>query len=804
MHIYMLKPKTQVLLVQLGSPKSPSVNDVRIYLKKFLKDRRVIDLPRWFWIPILYGWVLIFRPFSSAKKYMRIWDTNGKIFPLVKWTQNLVQKISKNLSKNILIEDAYVLENKSIPDVIKRWEKKSIDDRENFWLIFPQFPQYSESTIASVYDQISKGFEHSSLIPQIKFINQFHLFKSFIDLSAKKINQEILNFNPDLVILSFHGLPVRQIISKNDPYFHQCFETFYYLKSNIKFNQEKIIQCFQSRFGSEPWLSPDTSIVAKEAVQNGIKKILVYCPSFTVDCLETTDEIGHELNEEISALGGELRLVNCLNDDDDWAKSLTLFIENHCSSNIVEQDENIYYPTLKYLEKKEEEILMLSQKSSKPLSDDSKKVIKIVFLTLFLDLIGFSIIFPMFPAMAKHYLEVDSDNIFLKAIFGTVTSLTDFSGMKMNNANIVLFGGILGALYSFLQFLAAPIWGTISDRIGRKPVLLVSVFGLTLSYLLWFFSGSFTLLLLARFVGGIMGGNLSTASAVVADVTDKENRSKGMAFIGIAFALGFILGPAIGGALTLVDLTKIFPDFTSFGLNPFSMPALFAFVLSGINFVSILVNFKETLPPEKRGKGTVERSANLLKLFKPLPYNGVNLTNLSHFIFLTAFSGMEFTLTFLAAERLGYGPMDNAYMFVFIGFIIAFVQGGYVRRKANVVGENKMAIYGFISVIPGLIFIAFAAKAWMLYAGLFFLAVGSAMIIPCQTSAVSLYSPSNVQGHVLGIFRSLGSLARVIGPIVASLIYWKLGGAFPYLIGTFILIIPILMVRKLPPFPKFD
>jgi MFS family permease len=187
---------------------------------------------------------------------------------------------------------------------------------------------------------------------------------------------------------------------------------------------------------------------------------------------------------------------------------------------------------------------------------------------------------------------------------------------------------------------------------------------------------------------------------------------------------------------------------------------------------------------------------------KPLPVPGINLTNLSYFLFITAFSGMEFTLTFLAVERLGYTSMDNAYMFIFIGFVIGMVQGGYVRRKAHSVGEIKMSFMGLITIIPGLVLLAFANAGWMLYAGLFFLAVGSAMIIPCLTSLVSFYTPSHMQGQSLGIFRSLGSLGRVLGPIYASLVYWKFGSVSAYLIGAALILIPAVLVRKLPAPPK--
>jgi MFS family permease len=433
---------------------------------------------------------------------------------------------------------------------------------------------------------------------------------------------------------------------------------------------------------------------------------------------------------------------------------------------------------------------------STPLSKNAKQSLKIVFLTLFLDLVGFSIIFPLFPSLAKFYLAVDGDNPILKFIFGGITDLMSIGGSNMSA--IVLFGGALGALYSFLQFLAAPLWGSLSDRIGRKPVLLISVFFLALSYLLWFFSGSFTLLIIARFLGGVMGGNISTATAVVGDVTIAENRSKGMATIGIAFALGFIIGPAMGGILSMVNLVEIYPELEAYGVNPFSLAALLAFVLSVINFIWILIKFEETLPKDKRGQNDSDRSFNLIKLFSPLPYKGVNLTNISHFLFLMAFSGMEFTLTFLAMERLQYESMDNAYMFIFIGFIIALVQGGYVRRKSRIVGEKNMAMQGLVLLIPGLLIIGYSHSSWGLYVGLFFLAVGSSLTIPCLTSLISLYTPPESQGRSIGIFRSLGALSRVIGPIAASLLYWKFGSSYPYIIGAAFLIIPLVMITKLP------
>lgn len=441
----------------------------------------------------------------------------------------------------------------------------------------------------------------------------------------------------------------------------------------------------------------------------------------------------------------------------------------------------------------------MSEKSKvETLSPHAKSTIKIVFLTLFLDLVGFSIIFPLFPAMIKHYLEADPDNFCLGIILNAVGHLQGFAGQAKTATPVVLFGGILGALYSFLQFLMAPFWGSLSDKLGRKRILIISVSGMALCYLIWIFSGSFTLLIVSRLIGGIMAGNISTANAAISDVTTEATRSRGMAFVGIAFGTGFIFGPALGGFTALIHLDQIFPNLVPYGLNPFSAPALLAFVLSAINLASIIVNFKETLPPEKRGQSERKRSANPLFLFKRHEHPGINLTKYANFFFLTAFSGMEFTLTFLAAEKLGYSARDNAIMFVYIGVLMALIQGGFVRRKAHSIGEKKMALMGMILVIPGLVTLALVQTSFTLFLGLTFLAFGMAMIIPCLTALVSLYADSKTQGQAIGTYQSLGSLARVVGPFSASILYWRLGASQAYLLGAMMIGLPILLVSKLP------
>ena len=420
----------------------------------------------------------------------------------------------------------------------------------------------------------------------------------------------------------------------------------------------------------------------------------------------------------------------------------------------------------------------------------------LIFLTIFLDLIGFSIIFPLFPHMLSHYFEREGDTGLLGAVLELIRSA---AGNQGSIQHAVLFGGVLGSLYSLLQFLFAPFWGGLSDRTGRRPVLLITVAGLAASYFLWFWSGSFLLLVVSRLFGGMMAGNISVATAAVADSTPPEKRAQGMGIIGAAFGLGFILGPPLGAALSAIDLTRAAPSLANYGVNPFSAAAGGAFLLSAVNWVVLWKWFPETLRPEDRGKAREGgRTINLAKLFHPVDIPGVHRANLTWFVYLLSFSGMEFTLTFLAVERFGFTQMQNGYMFVFIGLIIAFVQGGMIRQLAPVYGEKSLAIAGFLSVAPGILLTGFARTQGMLYLGLALMAFGSALITPSLSSLVSLYTPSSRQGSVLGVFRSLGALARAVGPLSAAIAYWRFGSKAAYAVGTAILVVPFLMVLTLP------
>ena len=426
-----------------------------------------------------------------------------------------------------------------------------------------------------------------------------------------------------------------------------------------------------------------------------------------------------------------------------------------------------------------------------------RPILLLVFLVAFLDLVGFSIIFPVFPQLLAHYLALEGPESTLGRLMAHLQALAG----GHENADflvMVLFGGVLGSVYSFLQFLFAPVWGALSDRIGRRPTLLFTLAGTILGYVGWMFAGQFWVLVAARLIGGMMAGNISTVSAVVADITTPANRSKGMGIVGAAIGLGFIFGPAIGGVSSLFRLDAATASGAAFALNPFSLPAIIAATLAVGNFVLAYARFPETLPPERRGASTTNRSANPIKLFKGVSAPGVQRVSAVSFGFLTAFSAMEFTLTFLAVERFHFEPADNAKMFVFVGFMIAAVQGGVLRRMAPRFGDRKLAIGGLALLIPAFLVVGYASSVVTLYVGLAMMAFGSALATPTLSALVSQYAPLEQQGLALGLFRSLGALSRAMGPLAGGLLFWRYGSVSPYLVGALTIVVPLGLAIGLP------
>lgn len=435
--------------------------------------------------------------------------------------------------------------------------------------------------------------------------------------------------------------------------------------------------------------------------------------------------------------------------------------------------------------------------SSAPAASGRRLSIGVVFLTLYIDLVGFSIIFPLFPKMLEHYLGREGGAGLLGSLMRGLESIAGAAGM--GDAYMpVLFGGVLGSLYSFLQFAFAPIWGGLSDRHGRRRILILTCAGTALSYALWVFSGSFLLLVVARLFGGAMSGNLSVATAAVADVTSRENRAKGMGMVGAAFGLGFVTGPAIGGISAQWDLLAAHPTWAAFGINPFSVPAIAAGVLALTNLVWIVARFVESLPPESRAKEHPLRDRSPLRLLRVRFEPGIRRIIIVYFIFIFAFSGMEFSLAFLAVQRFGFSTGGVTLMMVYVGFVLIVTQGMIVRRIVPRWGEKRVAVAGLVLVGTGFILLAGAGTVALLYIGLGLMALGSGCATPALTALVSLAVSEERQGTALGSFRAFGSLARAMGPIVAASVFFLWTSRVSYLCGALLMVVPILVGWRMP------
>jgi len=428
------------------------------------------------------------------------------------------------------------------------------------------------------------------------------------------------------------------------------------------------------------------------------------------------------------------------------------------------------------------------------LKDRKKSVFGIVFLTIFLDMVGFSVIFPLFPAMLDHYLFLEES-----MGGGVLSRFVLWVGEFGHNIlpenpqfrlETVIFGGILGSLYAVLQFFFAPIWGGLSERFGRRPILMLTLLGTTLGYFLWIMAGDLWILLLSRVIGGMAGGNISVATAAIADVTSREDRSKGMAFVGIAFGLGFVLGPALGGLASQWDWSG--SELVTFGMHPFSAAATLSFSLALINFLWLLFCFSETLAEDKKNTSNLWLPAvcKMGEVSNP----DARRTCLSYLFYMVSFSGMEFTLTFLAVERFSFSPRELGEMFLLIGGTLILVQGVVVRRFVSRMGERNMAHLGMIIGIIAFSVIALADSGSLFYPGLFLMSSGVALISPTLTALTSLNSADSEQGLNLGIFRSCGSIARSVGPLCAGLIYFAYGSSLAYIVGAVWLVLPVLVL----------
>ena len=407
----------------------------------------------------------------------------------------------------------------------------------------------------------------------------------------------------------------------------------------------------------------------------------------------------------------------------------------------------------------------------------------VIFLTLFIDLVGFSIIFPLLPDLLTHYLQVEGHAGALGWMLTHVEATARWLGHD-SSFTAVLFGGVLSSFYSILQFVFAPFWGSVSDHRGRRGVLLLTVAGTALGYAVWVVSGSFWLFIVSRIVCGAFSGNLSVATAAVADITTREERSRAMGLVGAAFGLGLVTGPLIGAFSAQINLVAHFPSLARFGFNPFSAPALLSFIACIVNLFWIRARFTETLSATSRAAALEPRVRNPLSAILGLANPAVRRANLVVFIYSVAFVGMEATLTFLAAERFGYTARQNGFLLGFLGLCAVVMQGYIVRKVLKKAEEVRILGVGLLISAVGLLWIGYASSPGWLYAGLACLAAGSGLVNPVATGLISLYAGADEQGRVLGIYRSLGALARAVTPVCAGLVYWAFHSDTTYIVAA--------------------
>lgn len=436
--------------------------------------------------------------------------------------------------------------------------------------------------------------------------------------------------------------------------------------------------------------------------------------------------------------------------------------------------------------------------SPNPAPPSPRLPLGVIFLTLYLDLIGFSVLFPVAPAMLEFYVKQEEKGGFLANLVARLHELAA-AAHAPDIAVGALFGGAIASLFALMQFIFSPIWGARSDRDGRRPVLLMTVAGNALSYVVLFFSRSFLVFLASRVIAGIMSGNLSVAVAAVADVTSRENRAKGMGLVGAAFGLGFLTGPLLGGLTAHIDLTAKIPGLAAWGVHPFSIPAAIAVALCLANLAWIWARFEETLPTASRGAS--HRGNPLKELFAsrdPV----IKRTNVVGFLVTFAFGFFETTISFFAADRLGWSPRQLTFIFVFAGVISILTQGVLVRRFIPRIGEKRAAIGGVTAIALALMGLGYAIgvarSPALMFCALALNSVGSGFANVGLSSLVSLYATPEEQGRVTGVFRSFGALARACSPAAAGILFFNAGGTPTFVTAGLLLFIPAVLAAKLP------
>ena len=345
----------------------------------------------------------------------------------------------------------------------------------------------------------------------------------------------------------------------------------------------------------------------------------------------------------------------------------------------------------------------------------------VIFVTVFIDLIGFGIVIPVLPLYAERF-----------------------------GASPLVIGLLLG-IYSLMQCIFAPILGRLSDRIGRRPVLLVSILGTAAGFLLMGFARTLELLFLARIIDGITGGNISTAQAYIADVTPPERRSQGMGLIGAAFGMGFIFGPAIGGILSHVSLAA---------------PFFAAAALAAANALAVYVWLPESLPASRRG--AIRAHGSILEALRETGSRSMRPILATYFFGTVAFSLLTATYALFAERRFGFTVPQIGYIFAGQGILGALIQGGLLGWLLRRSGDKALTVAGAIALMVSLFFLPMTASHAALFLATAGLAVGHSLMAAPLNGLASKAAGGDAQGRVLGLMQSAASAARIVGPVLGG------------------------------------
>ena len=374
-----------------------------------------------------------------------------------------------------------------------------------------------------------------------------------------------------------------------------------------------------------------------------------------------------------------------------------------------------------------------------------KRSLTIIWITIFIDLMGVTLIIPY---------------------------INDFVEELGGDEQMV---GLLLASYATMQLIFAPVWGRISDRIGRRPVIIIGLATSAVAFTIFGMASQLWLLFASRSLAGFANANISTAQAYVADITPPAERAGRMGLVGAAFSLGFIIGFPIGGILS-----------TAYGNRA---PALFAAALSLINCLAAVFILPESYPKEARQAHLKATSANVLEAFRSTMQNltrfwrrkELSRVLTTFLLFSVAFSIIHVTFVEYSRDILHMTPQDRGFVFMFIGVVGAITQATVIKRLVRAVGEDRVIELGLVALAVGLASIPFLRTNALLYIGAFFIALGNSLVTPAVTAVISMRSADHEQGTAMGVTQSLGSLGRIIGPPYGGITYAQINFYFPFL-----------------------